>query len=101
MHCYGFLDASFWYKDTEYKLYAIKIEEYDDSIEIISYLRHPDVCRGCIGNLILTASDGRNIHGDNKPNQNDCYHNMLLSKIQVDSASNQEAPTWKYTFLKE
>lgn len=101
MNCYRCLDASFWCKDTEYKLYPINIDEYDDYVEVVSYFRHPDVYRGCIGNLILIAVDGRDIEGNDMPTQRDCYQNMLLSKIQVYSANQEEAPTWKYTFLKD
>jgi hypothetical protein len=103
MNCYRYLDASFWCKDTEYELHPIEIDEYDDYIEIVSYLRDPDVYRGCIGNLILTAIDGRDIEGEEVAStQRDCYRNVLLSKIQVYSAKNrEEAPTWKYTFLKD
>ena len=102
MNCYRCLDALFWCKDTAYNLYPIDINEDDDCIEIISYFRDSDVYRGCIGKLIITAVDGRDIEGNDMPTQRDCYQNMLLSKIQVYSAKNQqEAPTWKYTFLKD
>jgi hypothetical protein len=98
-----YLDASFWCKGIEYELHPIDINEDDDCIEIISYFRDSDVYRGCIGNLILTAINGRDIEGNEAVStQRDCYRNMLLSKIQVYSAKNrEEAPIWKYTCLKD
>lgn len=103
MNYYRCLNASFWCKGIEYELYPITIDEYDDSVEVVSYFRDSDVYRGCIGDLILTAIDGRDIEGEKAmSSQRDRHQNMLLSKIQVYSANNEkEAPIWKYTFLKD
>lgn len=102
MNAYLKLDASFWCKDTEYPLYPIWVDESDDSIEIVTSLRHPDVRRGCIGNLILTAVEGRELDTfEEVSNQRDCYDNVLLGKIQVWLTSYDEAPSWKYIFLKD
>ena len=102
MSFYSRLDASFWCKNVEYPLYAINIDEYDDSIEVVSPARHPEIERGCVGNLILIGVDGRNIDFDKDGAElKDCYQNVLLGKIQVYSAKSEECPYWKYIFLKD
>lgn len=100
MNFYHRLNASFWCKNVEYPLYAVGIEEDDDSVTVLSQVRHPEVERGCIGNLILTGVNGHNFNGD-EVELNDGHHNILLAKIQVYSADLEECPTWRYVFLKD
>lgn len=102
MNVYRRLDASFWCKNVEYPLYSFGFDERDDSIDVIAYARHPELERGCIGNLIIKAVGGHEIEtSEDVPNQEDCYRNVLLGRIQVYSAEPEEAPSWKYTFLKD
>ena len=102
MNFYRRITASFWYNREEYPLYPTSINEDDDSVEIITSARHPDIKRGCIGDLVLTGVNGKNASSEqNVPLLNDYCHNVLLSKIQVYSADPTEAPTWRYIFLKE
>lgn len=102
MNFYCRITASFWYNNEEYPLYSTSINEYDDSVEIITTARHPDIKRGCIGNLVLTGVNGANAKAEqNVPILNDYHYNILLSKIQVYSAEPDSPPAWKYIFLKE
>lgn len=102
MNAYLNLNISFWYKDTEYKLYNESVDDYDDSIIIITSFRHPDIIRGCIGNLVLNSTKGTTLPNyKDAPDQQDCYKNVLLSKIQVESAELDGCVRWKYTFMKE
>ncbi len=102
MNVYKYLDASFWYENKEYKLNPISSEDYDDYVEVISYFRHPDIKRGCIGNLFLNSKQGFDIETyDAVPDQEDCYADVLLQKIMIESANRDEAVVYKYTFLKD
>lgn len=102
MNGYLNLSISFWYKDTEYKLYNESVNDYNDSIEIITSFRHPDIQRGCIGNLVLNSIQGTTVPNcEDAPDQTDCYKNVLLSKIQVESADRDSCVRWKYIFMKE
>ena len=100
MNVYGRLDISFWYKNKEYKLHPISADEYDDSIEIVTSLRHPDIERGCIGNVVLYTDKGRDLFGNEAPAQEDFIQDALLRNIILYSANEGEPICWKYTFLK-
>lgn len=102
MNFYRRLTASFWYKGVEYPLYPLYIDENDDVIEVVSPARHPDIVRGCIGDLVTIGVNG--VDSDNKDNLpllEDRHNNVLLGKIQVYSIKVDEAPNWKYIFLKD
>jgi hypothetical protein len=103
MRFYRYLNVSFWYENKEYTLFPVDIDEDDFEVSIVTQARHPDLKRGCIGNLIYTSSggikpfDGEKIEGD----QQDYLHNVLLKKIQVWDIDEHNMPTWKYVFEKE
>lgn len=102
MNAYKYLDASFWYENKEYKLNPINIEDYDDTVEVISYLRHPNLKRGCIGNLFLNSKKGFDVETyEDALDQEDWYSDVLLQKIMIDSAGCDQAVAYKYIFLKD
>ena len=102
MNAYKYLDASFWCENKEYKLNPIGCEDYEDSIEVITCFRYPNIKRGCIGNLFLNSRGGFDAETyDAVPDQEDCYADVLLQKIMIDSASRDEAVVYKYVFLKD
>ena len=100
MYIYSRLDISFWYENKEYKLHPIGMDDYGDYIEVITCFRHPDIKRGCIGNLILYMDKGVNWDGNDAPVQEDCIDEVLLRSITVWSADEGEPIYWKYIFLK-
>lgn len=100
MNVYRGLDVSFWYENKEYKLHPVSIDDYGDEVEIITFFRHPDIKRGCIGNLILYTDKGFNLDGEDTQAQEDCINEVLLRNITVWSANEDEPIHWKYIFLK-
>ena len=52
MRFYRYLNVSFWYENKEYNLFPEDIYEDDFEVTVITKARHPDLKRGCIGNLI-------------------------------------------------
>lgn len=102
MNAYKYLDVSFWYENKEYKLNPISIEDYDDYVEITTYFRHPNIKRGCIGNLLLNSKKGFDLETyEVVPDQEDCYSDVLLQKVMIESANRDEAVVYKYIFLKD
>lgn len=102
MNAYKYLDASFWCENKEYKLNPISSEDYDNYVEIVTYFRHPNIKRGCIGNLFMISRGGFDVKTyDTVSDQEDCYSDVLLHKIMIESANRDEAVTYKYIFLKD
>ena len=103
MRFYRWLNVSFWYENKEYALFPIDIEEDDFEVSVITQARHPNLKRGCVGNLIYTCNGGvkAETYEDVKDNQQDCLTDVLLKKIQVWDISEDGVPTWKYVFEKE
>ncbi len=101
MNVYSRLDASFWCENKEYKLHPIGIDDCIDCVEVITAFRHPDIKRGCIGNLILYADKGIDWDGGDAPTQEDCICEVLLRSVTVWSADEGESVYWKYIFLKD
>ena len=103
MRFYRRLNVSFWYENKEYDLFPVDIDEDDFEVSIVTQARHPDLKRGCVGNLIYTSSGGMQAYtyDDVKENQEDCLSEVLLKNIQVWDVSDDGVPTWKYVFEKE
>lgn len=101
MYIYSRLDISFWCKNKEYKIHPISVDDYGDYVEIITCFRHPDIIRGCVGNLIFCADKGVDWDGMDVPAQEDCIDEVLLRNITIYSANEGEPIYWKYIFLKD
>lgn len=101
MRFYRRLNVSFWYENKEYELFPVDIYEDDFEVSITTMARHPNLKRGCVGNLIYTCKDGMKAYTyENTDDDFDCLHNVLLKKIQVCEIDSDGMPTWKYVFEK-
>jgi hypothetical protein len=102
MNVYNRLGISFIYDGIEYELYPIDVDDYDDTIEIITYFRHPNIKRGCVGDLDLRSGKGFEVGtASDASDQIDTYENVLLKNILIWSNNEGEAVEYKYTFLKD
>lgn len=102
MRFYKRVNVSFWCENKEYALFPQNIEENDCEVTVISIARHPNLKRGCVGNLIYTYGGGMKAYtGEDVEDEQDCLHNVLLKKIQVWNVDEDGLPTWKYVFDKE
>ncbi len=102
MRFYRRLNVSFWYENKEYDLFPVDIDEDDFEVSMVTQARHPNLKRGCVGNLIYTCSDGIKAYTyEDAEGDCDCLHNVLLKKIQVWDINEDGLPTWKYVFDKE
>lgn len=103
MRIYRYLDISFWCENKEYDLIPQDIDEDDFEVTIITPARHPNLKRGCVGNLIYNCHKGVDIKtgSDAEGEQQDCLNDVLLKKIQVYDFNEDSVPIWKYVFEKE
>lgn len=102
MRFYRYLNVSFLYENKEYELFPEEIDEDDFEVTVVTKARHPNLKRGCVGNLIYTCCGGTNVRtGEDVDGDFDCLNNMLLKKIQVWDTDENGVPTWKYVFDKE
>lgn len=102
MRFYRYLNVSFWYENKEYVLFPEDIDEDDFEVTVVTKARHPNLKRGCVGNLIYTCSGGMKAQtGEEVDGQQDCLDDVLLKKIQVWDIDEDGIPTWKYVFDKE
>lgn len=87
-------------EDCMYELPPFDIDDYDDRIEVYSSMRHPDLTRGFVGDLIYRVG-GYSVEDGKRINTNiNGYKDVLLQKIQCWHANAGDVIEWKYTFLK-
>ena len=81
--------------ENKFDLYPISIDESMEDIKIITYVRHPSLKRGCIGDLIFSSKSIL----DNEKIE-DIHRDVLLSRIELWSEEPDELTEWRYVFLK-
>lgn len=87
--------------ERRFELYPIDINDWDESIEVYSHTRHPELKRGFVGDFIYQGC-GFNVNTtqDIKSVDIDCYKDVLLKSVQCWRLDPDGAIEWKYTFLK-
>lgn len=102
MNVYGKIDISFWCNSKEYRLFPTFVDEYEDSIEIVSGFIDENLHRGCIGELFITTFKGIAMPDNGDAPDHICkYDNILLRNILIYSTNLDEPILFKYVFLKD
>ena len=85
-----------------YELFPSYIDEYDDSIEIITEFYNNKLCRGWIGDLTYYGI-GYTIQNENeKANTNrHMFKDVILQNVTIWKCEPDSYVMWKYRFLKQ
>lgn len=102
MNIYQRIGISFMCNGKEYRIDPTALNDYEDKIEILTYYRHPDLKRGCVGSLEVYSHDGIDVEtGSNNIEQKDLYQDVLLKNILIYGTGGDEAVEYRYIFLKD
>lgn len=88
--------------NNNFEMLSYEIEECEDEITVYSTFFNPLLKRGWVGDLTYHCHIGYIVHSDDEVEDKELMtiKDVLLKNVQCYKATEREATTWKYTFLK-
>ena len=86
-----------------FEMLSQEIEELGDEITVYSTFFNPLLKRGWVGDLTYHCHRGYIVHSSDEVEDKELMtiKDVLLRNVQCYKATEHEATTWKYTFLKD
>ena len=86
-----------------FEMLSYEIEELGDEITVYSTFFNPLLKRGWVGDLTYHCHRGYIVHSSDEVEDKELMtiKDVLLRNVQCYKATEHEATTWKYTFLKD